>query len=87
LLRTLEAFMPDNLIEVMNGSSVNTAPIKGDADTLLFDVKDDLEQLKSCYIELEEIAEEEELDHIANYAQDRVLALGKLCWMLRVTLE
>jgi hypothetical protein len=47
----------------------------------------DLEQLRDCFIELEEIADEEQHEEIANYAQDQILDLNKSLWMLRSTLE
>jgi len=87
LLRSLQAFMPCDLTDVMQGANVSTMCMEGSADDLLFDVKSDLEQLKVCYIELMEIAEEEEHDEIANYAQDRILALAKHIWMLDSTLS
>jgi DNA-binding ferritin-like protein len=87
LLRSLDAFMPNDLIEVMQNASVMTAPMQGSADDMLYDVRDDLEQLKSCNEELIRIAEEEGHQEIANYAQDRVLALAKSIWMLNATLS
>lgn len=86
LLRTLDAFMPNDLVDVMQGSSVNTAPMSGSADDLLYDVRDDLEQLKRCYEELITVADSEGHKEIANYAQDRVLAVAKHIWMLNSTL-
>lgn len=87
LLRSLQAFMPCDLIDVMHGANVSTMCMEGSADDLLFDVKSDLEQLKGCYEELMEIAEEEEHAEISNYAQDRILALAKHIWMLDSTLS
>ena len=87
LLRSLQAFMPDNLMDVMEGSSVNTYSMLGSADDMIAEVRNDLEELKGCYQELMEIAEEEEHDEIANYAQDRILSLAKHIWMLDSTLS
>ena len=87
LLRSLDAFMPDNLMDVMEGSSVSTFSMMGTADELIAEVKTDLEQLKGCYEMLMETAEEEEHDEIANYSQDRILALAKHIWMLNATLS
>lgn len=87
LLRSLDAFMPDNLMDVLEDSSVSTFSMMGSADELISEVRTDLEELKSCYEELMEIAEEEEHDEIANYAQDRILALAKHIWMLSATLS
>lgn len=87
LLRTLQEMMPTDLSEIINNSELPTDAIEGTADELLQMVYDDLEQLRDCYIELEEIAEEDEHDEIANYAQDQILDLNKSLWMLRSTLE
>ena len=87
LIRSTGAFVPDSIQEVAQGSSVLPLPCVGDADSLLMDVRADLEQLKSCYTELIHIADEEDLLEISNYAQDRVLALEKFIWMLDSTLS
>jgi DNA-binding ferritin-like protein len=87
LLRTLQEFMPTDLNEILANSELSTAPIEGTADELLALVKYDLEQLCDCYKELNEVAEEEEHDEIANYAQEQILDLNKSIWMLRSTLE
>jgi starvation-inducible DNA-binding protein len=86
-IRTLDGFMPTSLDEVTRESHIPNFGIEGSSETLLEEVKTDLEHLKSCYEKLIEVAEEEEHDEIANYAQDRVLALAKHIWMLKATLE
>ena len=86
LLRTLDEMMPCCLDDVQATSSVSTAPMEGDSDSLLTEVQMDLEQLKGCYEELITVADDEGHKEIANYAQDRVLAIGKQLWMLRSTL-
>jgi starvation-inducible DNA-binding protein len=87
LLRSLGAFMPDNLMDVMDGSSVSTFSMSGNAEDLISEVKTDLEELKGCYEELMHIAEDEGHEEIGNYAQDRILALAKHIWMLDSTLS
>lgn len=87
LLRSLDAMMPDNIGEVIEGSHVMDLPVAGSADQLLQDVMTDLEELKGCYEELIHVADEEDLLHISNYAQDRVLALAKFIWMFKSTLS
>lgn len=86
-LRTLGAFMPDNLYDVCEGSSVRDDMISGSADELLETILRDLTALVDIYRELEELAEEDDEDQIANYAQDREATLTKFAWMLRSTLE
>jgi DNA-binding ferritin-like protein len=87
LIRSLNEYVTDDISDVISGSSVMPYPMSGTADQMLGEVMADLEQLKYCYTELMEIAEEEEHDEIANYAQDRILTLAKFIWMLRSTLE
>ena len=87
LLRTLQEFMPTDLYEIINNSNLPTDAIEGTADELLNMVLADLLQLCECYKELNEIAEEDEHDEIANYAQEQILDLNKSIWMLRSTLE
>jgi starvation-inducible DNA-binding protein len=87
LLRTIYEFMPNDLQGIIEASHLHAGPVEGDSIELLTGVYDDIEHLKSCYEELISIAEQEGHSEIANYAQDRVLALSKHCWMLRATLE
>jgi starvation-inducible DNA-binding protein len=87
LLRTLQATMPTDLTEIINHSELSSDAVEGTADELLEMVYDDLEQLCECYKELNDIAEEDEHDEIANYAQEQILDLNKSLWILRSTLE
>ena len=87
LLRTLDEFMPSSLNEVIDKSHIMSYDLEGTSETLLTDVKDDLEHLKECYVELMDISEKEGHQEIANYAQDRILALSKHIWMLKATLD
>lgn len=87
LLRTLDAFMPTSLQTVLVDSHIENTPIEGDSDELLEEVMEDLEHLKECYIELMEVSDLEGHQEIANYAQDRILALGKFIWMFKSTLD
>lgn len=87
LLRTVGEFMPNELSEVMVGSEIPTFAIEGSSEELISEVKNDLEHLKGCYEELIKVSENEGHDEIANYAQDRVLALAKHIWMLNATLN
>lgn len=87
LIRSLDEYVTDDIADVIEGSSVLPFPMSGTSDQMLGEVMSDLEQLKNCYIALMEIAEAEEHNEIANYAQDRILALAKTIWMLRSTLS
>lgn len=86
LLRSLDAFMPTSIGEITSGSVINDDPVEGDADELLGGVLLDLEILKEANENLIRVAEEDGHEEIANYAQDRVLALAKQIWMLKSTL-
>lgn len=87
LLRSLDEFMPDDIYGVLDTSEITTDAINGKADVLLSRVYDDLVALKACYEELMTVSDEEGHKEIANYAQDRILALAKFIWMLKSTLE
>lgn len=87
LLRTLQEFMPCDIQAILDDSNLDTGAIEGTADELIEQGMSDLEYLVTEHRELIEIATEEKQDQIANYAQDRVLALEKHIWMYRSTLE
>ena len=87
LLRTLKDYMPCDISEVIADSNLSTDAIEGTADELIEAGLEDLEYLATEHRELITIATEEGEDQIANYAQDRVLALEKHVWMYRATLD
>lgn len=87
LLRTLQEYMPCDIQEVLTESNLDTGAIEGTADELIEAGMEDLEYLATEHRELITIATLEGQDQIANYAQDRVLALEKHIWMYRSTLE
>lgn len=87
LLRTLKEYMPCSISEVLEESHLDTDAIEGTSEELIGLVTEDLEHLVAEHRELITIAEEEGEQQIANYAQDRVLALEKHIWMQRATLE
>ena len=87
LLRSVGAFMPTSLTEVIANSNIADMDCEGSADELLSDVRADLEQLKGCYEELIAVADAEGHLEISNYAQDQVLDLAKSIWMLSATLD
>lgn len=87
LLRSVQDFMPTSLEAVGSTSQIVDSDVEGSSDQLLSLVRDDLAELKSSYEELMTIAEEDGHMEIANYAQDRILALAKYLWMLDSTLD
>tara|TARA_R110000868_G_scaffold306270_1_gene567505 strand:- start:43 stop:474 length:432 start_codon:yes stop_codon:yes gene_type:complete len=87
LLRSLDAYMPCGISDVLLDSEISTDPIEGSADELLDTVRGDLELLKGSYEELMAVSEGEGHEEIANYAQDQILDLAKSVWMLSATLD
>lgn len=87
LIRTIDGFMPEEIQDVLNRSNIPTTVLMGDSDTLLTEVKNDLESLKGEYETLMATSEAEGHEEISNYAQDRILALAKFIWMLDSTLS
>lgn len=87
LLRTIGEFMPSEIQFVLNESTVSTAIFEGDSIELISGVRNDLEVLKGFYEDLMVTSEEEGYQEIANYCQDRILALNKHIWMLDATLD
>lgn len=86
LLRTMGEFMPMSLGEVVMDASIADDDVMGSADDLLSQIRDTLTQLLDQFIALNETADEDELEEIANYAQEQILALRKDLWMLDSTL-
>ena len=86
-LRTLRTLMPESLGTILELSATGDRNASGDADDLLQGVYDDLEVMIDLYQQLNEVADEEQHDEIANYAQDQMRSLRRFCWMIRSTLE
>jgi starvation-inducible DNA-binding protein len=87
LLRSVGAFMPTSLTEVIANSNIADMDCEGSADELLSDVRSDLQQLKGSYEELMSVADTEGHLEISNYAQDQILDIAKSIWMLDSTLS
>jgi len=87
ILRTMQEYMPCNIIDVISDATIPTDTIEGTADELLETVMMDLEHLLEDFKALIVIATEEGLEEVSNYAQDQALDLEKSIWMLRSTLE
>jgi starvation-inducible DNA-binding protein len=86
-LRTIQEFMPDSIAQVLSLSVREDDAVAGSSDELLQLVLDDQLQLIELYRELEEAAEDEEHDEIANYAQDRLTVHERFVWQLTSILE
>jgi len=90
LLRTIDSYFPLTMAETIDGSDIadDLEPDYGDGLDYIQQVYDDLETLIEVYLELEDATQNERgYNHLANYAQDRVRALKKHCWMLGATLD
>jgi starvation-inducible DNA-binding protein len=87
LLRTIRSEFPYSISEITDGSDIMDMLYAGNSLDLIEQVYDDLEVLIEVHLDLEEATDNREYNHIQNYAQDRVKALQKHCWMLRATLE
>ena len=87
LLRSIDAYMPCGIQDVLLDSQIDYSPIEGSADELLEAVRGDLELLKGSYEELMAVADDEGHAEISNYAQDQILDIAKSIWMLNSTLE
>lgn len=87
ILRTMQEYMPNSLVDIIDNSTIPNDPIEGSADELLEAVMMDLEHLLGDFKELIVIASDEGLEEISNYAQDQALDIEKSIWMLRSTLE
>jgi len=87
LLRTIDEYMPTEIQFVLNDSTIPTTMFEGDSRELIEGIRDDLDTLKGFYEDLMETAELDGHKEIANYAQDRILAIAKHIWMLNATLD
>ena len=88
-LRTIDSYFPTRMSDITLDSDVldDLEPDYGDGLDYIQQVYDDLEILIEVYLDLEEATDSREYNHIQNYAQDRVRALKKHCWMLGATLN
>lgn len=85
-LRTIGEFMPNTMESVITRSNIMDDPCVGTADDLLQQVRDNLAQLVASYTELAEVASDEDIEEIENYAQEEILVLNKYIWMIDSTL-
>jgi DNA-binding ferritin-like protein len=90
LLRTIDSYFPLSLTDIINGSDIkdDLTPDFGDGLDYIEQIYATLEELIEIHLELEDVTQNERgYNHLANYAQDRVRALKKHCWMLGATLK
>lgn len=88
LLRTLREYMPSDLHDVHNESIIPDSMAENTDTGYLEEVYNDIEMLIEIYLALQSaVGDSIDYAHIGNYAQDRVMALQKFCWMLRATID
>ena len=85
-LRTIGEFMPNTLDSVLATAGIADDPCVGTADDLLSQVRANLVELVGSYTELAEVASDEDIEEIENYAQEEILVLNKYIWQLDSTL-
>lgn len=86
-LRTIGEFMPNTLTSILTGTDIADDPCAGVADDLLQQVRGNLVELVGSFTELAEVASDEDIEEIENYAQEQILALNRYVWMLDSTLN
>jgi len=88
LIRACGEYAPETIGDIMSYADMeDTIAPSSDPKDLLKLVLEGQEHMINSYIKLEEIAEVEEYDDIANFAQDRIRKHKKFAWMLRASLE
>lgn len=85
--RSLGAFVPTTLDTIIMNSNIVDEPCVGMADDLLEHVRSNIVELVASFTELAEVASEEDIEEIENYAQEQILALNRYVWMLDSTLS
>jgi starvation-inducible DNA-binding protein len=88
LIRALGAYAPETIGDILSGSDLqDTIAMGSDAHDLLALVLEGQEHMIDSYRKLEEVADAEDHEDIANFAQDRIRQHKKFAWMLRASLE
>lgn len=86
LLRSLGEFMPASLALITKDSVISDDVVVGTADDMLMLVRNDIMALDEQYQELVNLATEESIDEIADFAQGEIRVLRKYLWQLDSTL-
>lgn len=87
LIRACGELAPETITDIVNTASLADSTTGDSAMEMLQLDLDAQEHLIEAYKDLNEIAEEEDYEDIANFAQDRIRAHKKFAWMLRSTLD
>lgn len=87
LIRTVGEFMPTDLQSVLVDATIGDDPVAGRAQDMLEMVRTDLLALIDQYRQLDETADEDELEEITDFAQAEIRALNQFVWFLDSTLS
>ena len=86
-IRTLDGMMIDQLQSVLVDATIDDGPTSGTADELLEQTRAALLTLADDFRDLREIADEDDVCNIANYADEQVTAITKFIWQITATLD
>jgi len=86
LIRALGAFAPETISEILSYADLEDRKTGASAFDILELVLEGQEHMVNSYRKLEEVADAEENDDIANFAQDRIRQHKKFAWQLRASL-
>jgi len=86
LLRSSGEFMPLYLNQIIVDSHIDDEALVGTSQDFLEQVRADLTKLTELYQELVRVANEDDADDVADFAQNEIRQLHKFLWMLDSTL-
>ena len=86
-IRTVRGTAPSNIATILELSTIADRAVEGSSEDYLMTVLDAIDIMVDQYHELYEVAEEEKIIDISNFAQDQIGQLAKLRWQLEATLE
>ena len=86
-IRTVRGTAPSNIATILELSTIADRAVEGSSEDYLMTVLDAIDIMVDQYHELYEVAEEEKIIDISNFAQDQIGQLTKHRWMLEATLE
>jgi DNA-binding ferritin-like protein len=87
LIRAYGEYMPCEIQDVLNSSTISTAIFEGNSEYLLGQLCEDFRLLKDMYVTLTDIAQREGYEDVADFAECRTLRIDKFIWQLTATLS
>jgi DNA-binding ferritin-like protein len=79
--------VPDSIGSTVDLSSVEDAPVEGDADELLHTVWEDINTLIDVYHDLADAAREVNYPDVENMAADHIGTIATFAWKIEATLD